>query len=185
MALCFAVMALAGVFPGIRSNFDPFRGPGRLLFGFEAVNIGGLGNLWGMLIGGVALGVAQRLGAGVDPGWHALAGDLAFLCVLAVRPRGLFPRRADLFRAARDAVGPWRRLSADRRCRPRRRRDRRAAGDLRRRNSCHQPAHDRGFARSWRQRRGGGLSRLHRTGPDGRERALREPCGRGSRRPAT
>ena len=94
MALCFAVIALAGVFLGIRSNFDPFMGPGRLLFGFEAVIIGGLGNLWGTLIGGVVLGVAQGLGAEVDPGWQVLAGHLAFLAVLAVRPRGLFPRMA-------------------------------------------------------------------------------------------
>ncbi len=94
MALCFAVIALAGVFLGIRSNFDPFMGPGRLLFGFEAVIIGGLGNLWGTLIGGVVLGVAQGLGAEVDPGWQVLAGHLAFLTVLAVRPRGLFPRMA-------------------------------------------------------------------------------------------
>ena len=92
MALCFAVVALAGVFLGIRSNFDPFMGPGRLLFGFEAVIIGGLGNLWGTLLGGVVLGVAQGLGAQVDPGWQVLAGHLAFLAVLAVRPRGLFPR---------------------------------------------------------------------------------------------
>jgi branched-chain amino acid transport system permease protein len=94
MALCFAVIALAGVFLGIRSNFDPFMGPGRLLFGFEAVIIGGLGNLWGTLIGGVVLGVAQGLGAEVDPGWQVLAGHLAFLAVLAARPRGLFPRMA-------------------------------------------------------------------------------------------
>jgi len=94
MALCFAVIALAGVFLGIRSNFDPFMGPGRLLFGFEAVIIGGLGNLWGTLIGGIVLGVAQGLGAEVDPGWQVLAGHLAFLAVLAARPRGLFPRMA-------------------------------------------------------------------------------------------
>ena len=92
MALCLAVVALAGVFLAIRSNFDPFMGPGRLIFGFEAVIIGGLGNLWGTLAGGVILGVAQGLGAEIDPGWQVLAGHLVFLLVLAVRPRGLFPR---------------------------------------------------------------------------------------------
>jgi branched-chain amino acid transport system permease protein len=30
----------------------------------------------------------------LDPGWEILAGHLAFLVVLAVRPRGLFPRQA-------------------------------------------------------------------------------------------
>lgn len=92
MALCLGVVAIAGVFLAIRSNFDPFMGPGRLIFGFEAVIIGGLGNLWGTLVGGVILGVAQGLGAVVNPGWQVLAGHIAFILVLAVRPTGLFPR---------------------------------------------------------------------------------------------
>ncbi|MEN3381648.1 MAG: branched-chain amino acid transport system permease protein, partial [Hyphomicrobiales bacterium] len=52
----------------------------------------GLGNLWGTLAGGIILGVAQAIGAKLDPGWQSLAGHLAFLAVLAVRPEGLFPR---------------------------------------------------------------------------------------------
>ncbi len=92
MALCLAVVGIAGVFLAIRSNFDPSLGPGRLIFGFEAVIIGGLGNLWGTLAGGVILGVAQGLGAQINPGWQVLAGHLAFLLVLAIRPKGLFPR---------------------------------------------------------------------------------------------
>lgn len=92
MAICFGVVALAGVFFAIRANFDPFMGPGRLIFGFEAVIIGGLGNLWGTLAGGVILGVAQAIGAQLDPGWQVLAGHVAFILVLAFRPRGLFPR---------------------------------------------------------------------------------------------
>ncbi len=92
MALCLGVVAIAGVFLGIRANFDPAIGPGRLIFGFEAVIIGGLGNLWGTLVGGVILGVAQGLGAHLNPGFQVLAGHLVFLLVLAVKPRGLFPR---------------------------------------------------------------------------------------------
>jgi branched-chain amino acid transport system permease protein len=92
MALCLGVVAIAGVFLGVRANFDPAIGPGRLIFGFEAVIIGGLGNLWGTLAGGVILGVAQGIGAQINPGWQVLAGHLVFLLVLAVRPRGLFPR---------------------------------------------------------------------------------------------
>ena len=92
MALCLGVVAIAGVFLGIRANFDPAIGPGRLIFGFEAVIIGGLGNLWGTLAGGIILGVAQGIGAQINPGWQVLAGHLVFLLVLAVRPRGLFPR---------------------------------------------------------------------------------------------
>jgi branched-chain amino acid transport system permease protein len=92
MALSLAVVGLAGVLLAVRTNFDPAIGPARLIFGFEAVIIGGLGNLWGTLAGGIMLGVAQAVGAKLDPGWQLLAGHIAFLLVLAVRPEGLFPR---------------------------------------------------------------------------------------------
>jgi branched-chain amino acid transport system permease protein len=92
MALSLAVVAIAGVLLAVRANFDPAIGPARLLFGFEAVIIGGLGSLWGTLAGGILLGVAQAIGAHLDPGWQILAGHLAFLVVLAVRPEGLFPK---------------------------------------------------------------------------------------------
>jgi branched-chain amino acid transport system permease protein len=92
MALSLAVIALAGVLLAIRTNFDPAIGPARLIFGFEAVIIGGLGNLWGTLAGGIILGVAQAIGAKLDPGWQLLAGHIAFLVVLAIKPEGLFPR---------------------------------------------------------------------------------------------
>jgi branched-chain amino acid transport system permease protein len=92
MALALAVTAIAGIMLGIRTSFDPSVGGGRLIFGFEAVIIGGLGNLWGTLAGGVILGVAQTIGAKIDPGWQLLAGHLVFLAILAVRPNGLFPR---------------------------------------------------------------------------------------------
>jgi len=92
MALSLAVVAVAGVLIAVRTNFDPAIGPARLIFGFEAVIIGGLGSLWGTLCGGILLGVAQGVGAQIDPGWQMLAGHLAFLIVLAVRPEGLFPK---------------------------------------------------------------------------------------------
>jgi branched-chain amino acid transport system permease protein len=92
MALSLAVVAIAGVFLAVRSNFDPSIGPARLIFGFEAVIIGGLGSMWGTLAGGIILGVAQAIGAQIDPGWQLLAGHLAFLAILAVRPLGLFPK---------------------------------------------------------------------------------------------
>ena len=92
MALSLAVVAIAGVLLAIRTNFDPSIGPARLIFGFEAVIMGGLGSMWGTLLGGIILGVAQAIGAQIDPGWQVLAGHLAFLVVLALRPEGLFPK---------------------------------------------------------------------------------------------
>jgi branched-chain amino acid transport system permease protein len=92
MALSLAVVAIAGVFLAVRANFDPSFGPARLIFGFESVIIGGLGSLWGTLAGGILLGIAQAIGGKIDPGWQMLAGHLAFLVVLALRPEGLFPK---------------------------------------------------------------------------------------------
>ncbi len=92
MAISLAVVAVAGVLLAVRANFDPSIGPARLIFGFEAVIIGGLGSLWGTLVGGIILGVAQAIGAQLDPGWNLLAGHLAFLLVLALKPEGLFPK---------------------------------------------------------------------------------------------
>lgn len=92
LALSLAVCGIAGVLLGARTSFDPAIGSGRLIFAFEAVIIGGLGNLWGTLAGGVVLGVAQTLGGKINPGWQVLAGHVVFLLVLAIRPRGFFPR---------------------------------------------------------------------------------------------
>jgi branched-chain amino acid transport system permease protein len=94
MAISLATVAVAGVFLAIRTTFSPSVGPARLIFGFEAVIIGGLGSLWGTLLGGIVLGVAQAVGAQISSGWGVLTGHLVFLAVLAVRPSGLFPRTA-------------------------------------------------------------------------------------------
>jgi branched-chain amino acid transport system permease protein len=94
MALAVATVAVAGVFLGIQTTFSPSDGNVLLLSAFEAVIIGGLGSLWGTLAGGITLGVAQTVGAQIEPGWSALVGHLVFLAVLVVRPTGLFPRTA-------------------------------------------------------------------------------------------
>jgi branched-chain amino acid transport system permease protein len=93
--LAMAVVTIAALYLGTRANFDPTAGPARLIYAFEAVIIGGLGSLWGTLAGGVILGVAQTLGASINPEWQILSGHLAFLAVLLIRPRGLFPRAVD------------------------------------------------------------------------------------------
>jgi branched-chain amino acid transport system permease protein len=92
MALSMAIVAVAGVLLAVRANFDPSIGPARLIFGFEAVIIGGLGSMWGTLAGGIILGVSQAIGAQINPGWQLLAGHIAFLLIVALRPEGLFPK---------------------------------------------------------------------------------------------
>ena len=95
MGIALAVCAVAGLFLGARANFDPSIGPARLLYAFEAVIIGGVGSLWGTLAGGIVVGVAQTIGAHINPEWQILSGHIAFLIVLVIRPRGFFPRELD------------------------------------------------------------------------------------------
>jgi branched-chain amino acid transport system permease protein len=95
MGLAMAVCAIAAFFLGSRAPFDPTIGPARLIYAFEAVIIGGLGSLWGTLAGGIVVGVAQTVGATINPEWQILSGHVAFLVVLILRPRGFFPRAVD------------------------------------------------------------------------------------------
>jgi branched-chain amino acid transport system permease protein len=95
LGIAMVFTAIAGVLFGIRTIFDPAAGPIRLILAFEAVIIGGLGSLWGTLIGGMVLGIAQAIGAALNPNWQILAGHIAFLVLLIVRPSGLFPRTRD------------------------------------------------------------------------------------------
>ncbi|MER6559717.1 branched-chain amino acid ABC transporter permease [Streptomyces sp. NPDC001027] len=88
-AIAVAVAALAGTFLAVHSTFDASSGPTQLIFAFEAVVIGGLGSLWGTLTGGIVLGIAQTVGAHIDPQYAILAGHLVFLALLA-GPRGRF-----------------------------------------------------------------------------------------------
>jgi branched-chain amino acid transport system permease protein len=92
MAIALGTVAVGGVFLGMRTTFGPFDGPARLIFAFEAVIIGGLGSLWGTLVGGIVLGVAQTIGNQIDPAFQVLAGHLVFLAIILVRPSGLFAR---------------------------------------------------------------------------------------------
>lgn len=86
-AIAVALAGLAGAALAMRSLINPYGGPVQLLFAFEAVVIGGIGSLWGTLIGGIVLGIAQSLGALVAPAVFQLTGHLLFLAVLAWRSR--------------------------------------------------------------------------------------------------
>ena len=91
-AIAVATVALAGIFFGMHTQFSPTSGNDYLLFGFETVVIGGLGSIWGTLAGGIVLGLAQTIGAQINPADGVLAGHLVFLVVLVLRPEGLFSR---------------------------------------------------------------------------------------------
>ncbi|MDR0478681.1 MAG: branched-chain amino acid ABC transporter permease [Burkholderiaceae bacterium] len=93
-AITVATVAVAGVFLAMRATIDPYTGEPQLIFAFEAVMIGGLGSLWGTLAGGIALGVAQSLGAQINSQGFLIAGHVLFLIVFLIRllSHGQLPR---------------------------------------------------------------------------------------------
>jgi branched-chain amino acid transport system permease protein len=94
-AIAFGTVALAGLSYGMTTVIDPTTGTDTiLLFAFAAVVIGGLGSLWGTLIGGIVLGIAQQLAAQWNISYELLGGYVIFLVVLIVRPQGLTARRS-------------------------------------------------------------------------------------------
>ena len=84
IAMTTTAVAIAGAFLAMRATFDPYTGPYQLIFAFEAVIIGGR-SLWGTLVGGIVLGVAQSIGAQVHPQGFLIAGHVVFLVVLLAR----------------------------------------------------------------------------------------------------
>jgi branched-chain amino acid transport system permease protein len=94
-AIAFGTVALAGMAYGTTTVLDPTSGTDTiLLFAFAAVVIGGLGSLWGTLVGGIVLGVAQEIAAQINISDELLGGYLIFLVVLVLRPQGLTARRS-------------------------------------------------------------------------------------------
>lgn len=91
-ALAFALVALAGLFQGMRTTVSPADGPLLLLFAFESVIMGGMGSFWGTFVGAMVLGISQQVGFRLDPGWGVWFGHLVFIAVLLARPNGLFPK---------------------------------------------------------------------------------------------
>jgi len=84
-AIAIMLTGLAGAFLGMRASFDPYAGGPMLIFAFETVVIGGLGSLWGTLLGGIVLGVSQNIGAAISPHGFLIAGHVVFLAVLIAR----------------------------------------------------------------------------------------------------
>ncbi len=93
MAISLAIVAVAGIMLAVRTTFEPTQGSFRLIYAFEAVIMGGMGSIWGTLVGGIILGVSQTMGSqAFGSGWGIFVGHLVFLTVLALRPSGFFAK---------------------------------------------------------------------------------------------
>jgi branched-chain amino acid transport system permease protein len=93
--LAAGVSGLGGALLGMMFSFTPSSGVEYLLTGFTVVVLGGLGSVIGTLVGGLALGLVESLAAAfLGDGYRLFVGLVAFLVFLALRPQGLFGRRA-------------------------------------------------------------------------------------------
>jgi len=87
--------ALAGVFAGLTVQLRPTLGLDLLLPLFAAVVLGGIGSVWGAVVGGLVVGLAESAAvAWVGAEWRAAAAFVVLIAMLLVRPSGLFGARA-------------------------------------------------------------------------------------------
>jgi branched-chain amino acid transport system permease protein len=93
--LAAGVSGLGGALLAMVFAFTPNSGVEYLLTGFTVVVLGGLGSVVGTLVGGLALGLVESLAAAfLGDGYRLFVGLVAFLVFLALRPQGMFGRRA-------------------------------------------------------------------------------------------
>ena len=85
------IAGLAGVALSQIDNVSPNLGTGYIIDSFLVVVFGGVGNLWGTLVGAMTLGIANKL---LEPFAGAVLGKIALLVLVILfiqkRPRGLF-----------------------------------------------------------------------------------------------
>ncbi|MDP9053559.1 MAG: urea ABC transporter permease subunit UrtB [Acidobacteriota bacterium] len=94
------IAGVAGVALSQLTNVGPDLGQSYIIDSFMVVVFGGVGNLWGSLIGGISMGVISKL---LEPWAGAVLAKILVLVALILfiqaRPRGLFPQTG---RAAED-----------------------------------------------------------------------------------
>jgi urea transport system permease protein len=85
------IAGIAGVALSQIDNVSPNLGQGYIIDSFMVVVFGGVGNLWGTLVGAITLGIANKF---LEPVAGAVLGKIAILVMIILfiqkRPRGLF-----------------------------------------------------------------------------------------------
>jgi neutral amino acid transport system permease protein len=92
-----AFAGLAGVLYGATTQLQPEMGFELLLPLFAAVVVGGIGDAFGALAGGIILGVVIEWSTMfVDAGWKSAVGFVVLILVLVIRPQGIFGKARTL-----------------------------------------------------------------------------------------
>jgi urea transport system permease protein len=88
------IAGIAGVALSQLTNVGPNLGQSYIVDSFMVVVFGGVGNLWGTMIGGMSLGIINKL---LEPYAGAVLGKIIVLVALILfiqrRPRGIFPQK--------------------------------------------------------------------------------------------
>jgi branched-chain amino acid transport system permease protein len=95
MILAVVTGCVAGLLVGQTFVFYPTSSTAYLIIAFGVVVIGGMGSIFGTLLGGVILGLSQLLGAYFfGTGYQTLVGYIVLLLILTFRPQGLLSNMA-------------------------------------------------------------------------------------------
>lgn len=102
-ALTYAIAAglagMAGAMIGTVGTFNPAAAGGFTLMSFVVAVLGGLGNMYGALVGGLVIGLVEAWSGQYLPGtWVYALAFLVLIVVLVVRPSGLVGRAYYSFR---------------------------------------------------------------------------------------
>ncbi len=86
-----SLAAAAGVFYGLTNQINPVLGRDLVLPIFAATIVGGIGSIYGAVLGGFLVGLASNLALVILPsGYSPAVPFLIILAVLIIRPHGLF-----------------------------------------------------------------------------------------------
>jgi branched-subunit amino acid ABC-type transport system permease component len=93
------IAGFTGILVGMVSNIQPSMGSSFTMKGFAAMALGGLGNIWGTVVGSYLLGFLENFsigrslfGASIPSGYRDSFAYLTILLVLLFRPQGLFAK---------------------------------------------------------------------------------------------
>lgn len=95
-----AVFAAAGGFLlALDTSLDPMMGLAFMIKAFAAVLLGGVGNVWGAMLGGICIGVIENLStAFISPGYKDFSAFTLIIVILLFRPQGILGRPAGVER---------------------------------------------------------------------------------------
>jgi branched-chain amino acid transport system permease protein/neutral amino acid transport system permease protein len=86
-----ALAAAGGIFYGIDVQLQPYMGWNFLIPLFAATILGTIGNMWGALVGGLVIGVAQQVStAFLMPTYKPAVAFMIMIMILLIRPKGIF-----------------------------------------------------------------------------------------------